>query len=93
MFRGNDMEATTKPMKAARLQDVNRALGDLVFEAPFLSVEDYGFKEFSIYPQGWGDNRTNLMSEVAKSLTTKGFVFEERIMYGEVCEIIVKGRN
>ena len=80
-------------MKAARLQDINRALGDLVFEAPFLSVENYDVSEFSIYPQGWGDNLTTLMAEAAKALTRKGFVFEERVMYGEVNEIIVKGRN
>jgi len=80
-------------MKTPRLQDVNKALGDLVIEAPFLSVEHYDMNEFCIYPQGWDDNRENLMTQASTALTSKGFIIEERFAYGMVEQIIVKGKN
>ena len=71
---------------------VERTLGDLVNEAPFLSVEQCGINEVSVYPQGWDPNRAPLMADALRKLRKAGLPVQVKRQYDSIMEVIVTGK-
>jgi hypothetical protein len=71
---------------------VERALGDLVNEAPFLNVDEYDLSEVSISMQGEVvQPGSALMCRAIDVLRASGFTFDTCDKYGEIFELIVTG--
>lgn len=80
-------------MKNTRLQDINKALGDLPFEPPFLNVNPYVIEpKWSISAQNIEAGIDELLDQVIVRLDDKGFVYEVTSHNG-IREIVVVGRN
>ena len=85
-------------MKTARLQDINRTLGDLVNEAPYLSVEHGESKgKFYVYSL-FSEEGIALIARAEVLLRNAGFIFKLRGKNGNLYsdfgadEIIITGR-
>ena len=79
-------------MKTLRLQELNKALGDLPNEAPFLSVMPTLDGTFVLETQGW-DKSDELYERTIVAIRTK-FVYQTSYMYeGCIKRIEVTGRK
>lgn len=80
-------------MKTTRLQDINRALGDIPFESPYLKIDahvtEYKWSITSQYLEpGWDE----LLDKAIGALEAKNFIYEIQSLNG-IREIIVIGRE
>ena len=76
-----------KISKAVRLQDVNRVLGDLVNETPFLSVEAVDGGTVWVEAQGY-EGSQELLSAAVDALSEK-FELVVRTRYGFIHDVTV----
>lgn len=72
------------------LTKVERALGDLVNEAPFLSVDEYGPDDVAVEPQGLNEETESLMRSALSLLLESGFtITDARYQDGRIKRLTV----